>query len=270
MLNKKNNFNRVILLVIPIILIGLTMSCKEKNNASKVLVEGDIRIEKNIVFSNSNQFSLHLDVYKPKVKKGKKLKPILWLHGGGFVPPIDKEQDYIVRFCKYFAQKGYVCIAPDYRTSETPFANWEQTIANTVEDTFHAIEWVKKNKNKYSLDLNRLTLAGGSAGGMISIYATAKYSSTKQKPPIFANIDLWGTPFGQIKSLSDNFPPTLIVHGADDQLVPYKNSTFFSETLNKLGVYHELMTLEGEGHTPVSHFDEITSRIEAFLKKLEK
>ena len=270
-MSKKSILKKVIFLLIPTILISTAISCKEgKESTMKVINEENIQIEKDIVFFKSDNYILHLDVYKPRVKKEKKLKPILWIHGGEFKPHVDKEQDYIVKFCKYFAEKGYLCIAPDYRTSEDPFANWEQTVSNTVDDTFKAIEWVKKNKNKYSLDLSHLIMAGGSAGGMISIYATAKYSSTQKTPPIFANIDLWGSPFGQVNYLTQSFPPTLIVHGTDDQSVPYKNSLNFSEKLNELGVYNELMTIEGGGHTPVSHFDEIALRIEAFLKKLEQ
>ena len=270
-MSKKSILKKIIFLLISTILIGTKISCKEGEKIKmKVINEENIQIEKDIVFFSNDQFTLRLDIYKPRVKKEKKLKPILWIHGGEFKPYVDKEQDYIVRFCKYFAEKGYLCIAPDYRTSEDPFVNWKQTVSNTMDDALNAIEWVKKNKNKYSLDLNYLTIAGGSAGGMISINASAKYSSTKQSPQLFANINLWGTPYGSVQYLTDNFPPTLMVHGTDDQSVPYKNSITFSEKLNELDIYNELMTIEGEGHTPVSHFDEIALRIVTFLKKLEQ
>ncbi len=270
-MSKKNILKKAIFLLIPAILISTAISCKNREKSKiEVINEGNIQIEKDIAFFKGDTFILRLDAYKPGVKKEKKLKPIVWLHGGEFLPFVDKEQDYIVRFCKYFAEKGYFCIAPDYRTYEDPFADWEQTVSNSIDDTFRAIEWVKKNKNKYSLDLNHLIIAGGSSGGMISIWAAAEYSSTQQTPAVFANIDLWGSPFGQVNHLTRDFPPALIVHGTDDQSVPYKNSITLSEKLNDLGVYNELMTIEGEGHTPVSHFDEIALRIEAFLKKPEQ
>jgi acetyl esterase/lipase len=120
------------------------------------------------------------------------------------------------------------------------------------------------------LDLNYLTLAGGSAGGMLSFFASAKYVNLKETPPLFAHINLWGIPFNLEDPLSDNFPPTMIVHGKNDNMVPYKNSLIISEKLNDHGVYHELMTIEDEGHTPVSHFNDIALRIEQFLKKIEK
>jgi len=265
----KKSFKLLFLLLILIITyIYLAVSCKKEKY--KKIMEEDIIIEKDIIFFNEGKLKLHLDVYKPKINNRKKLKPILWIHGGGFEPQIDKEQDYIVNFCKYFAEKGYLCISIDYRTSEYPFANWEKTITNTLEDTFHAIEWIKKNKNKYSLDLNYLTVAGGSAGGIISMFASAKYANLKETPYLFANIILWGSPHYLQEPLSDNYPPTLMIHGKKDKIVPYKNSLFISEKLNDLGIYHELMTIENEGHTPVSHFNDIALRIEGFLKKVEK
>ena len=273
MVTKKIIKIQFLVLILIMIYIGLTGSCKKKGSRTmKKIIEEDIIIEKDIVYYNKEKLKLHLDIYKPKANNRNKLKPFLWIHGGGFKPPIDKEQDYIVDFCKYFAKakNGYLCISIDYRTSEYPFANWEQTINNALDDTFHAIEWIKKNKKKYSLDLNYLTFAGGSAGGMLSFFASVKYVNLKETPPLFAHINLWGTPFNLESSLSDNFPPTIMIHGKNDNMVPYKNSLFISEKLNDLGIYHELMTIEDEGHTPVSHFNDIALRIENFLKKVKK
>jgi dipeptidyl aminopeptidase/acylaminoacyl peptidase len=86
-------------------------------------------------------------------------------------------------------------------------------------------------------------------------------------PPLFAHINLWGTPFNLPKSPTKRFPSTLMVHGTDDDQVPYHNSVAIARTLERLGVYNELMTIEGVGHTPVSHFDDIVLRIERFLQK---
>ena len=196
MINIKNFKILFLLLILVITYICLAVSCKKvKHEKIKRFIEEDIIIEKDIVYYNKEKLKLCLDIYKPKTNDRNKLKPFLWIHGGGFEPLIDKEQDYIVNFCKYFAKKGYLCISIDYRTSEYPLVNWKQTINNALEDTFHAIEWIKKNKKIYSLDLNYLTIAGGSAGGMLSFFASAKYASLKKTPPLFAHINLWGTPF---------------------------------------------------------------------------
>ena len=253
-----------------IILSSSVMSCKtDDSNTIKSFDDEDITIEKDIVFFDQNKLKLRLDIYRPKnTNKEQKLKPVLWIHGGEFKPSIDKEQDYIVDFCRYLAKEGYLCISSDYRIAEDAFSNWYQAISNAGDDTLHAIEWIKKNEKKYSLDLNYLTIAGGSMGGMISIFATTSYTHQKKTPPLFAYINLWGTPFNLEQSIPENFPPTLIVHGKKDETIPYKNTLSVSKILEGYNIYHEIMAIEDAGHTPVSHFDEIALRIKNFLKKL--
>lgn len=43
-------------------------------------------------------------------------------------------------------------------------------------------------------------------------------------------------------------PPTLLVHGTQDELVPYSNSVRLQQRLDSLGVTNTLTTLQGAEH----------------------
>ena len=57
------------------------------------------------------------------------------------------------------------------------------------------------------------------------------------------------TPFCPIRNLSDSYPPTLMLHGTADIDVPVGQSLAMAAELRRLGVSHELITIEGGGHS---------------------
>jgi acetyl esterase/lipase len=57
------------------------------------------------------------------------------------------------------------------------------------------------------------------------------------------------TPFCPIRNLSTEYPPTLMLHGTADNDVPVEQSLKMAAELKKLGVSHELITIEGGGHS---------------------
>ncbi|MEO2019011.1 MAG: alpha/beta hydrolase [Fuerstiella sp.] len=57
------------------------------------------------------------------------------------------------------------------------------------------------------------------------------------------------TPFCPIRNLSAEYPPTLMLHGTADNDVPVGQSVAMAGKLKRLGVSHELITIEGGGHS---------------------
>jgi len=47
-------------------------------------------------------------------------------------------------------------------------------------------------------------------------------------------------------------PPLMIVHGTDDETVPYEKATELVDLYDSVGVTSELYSLEGTGHGPWS------------------
>jgi acetyl esterase/lipase len=57
------------------------------------------------------------------------------------------------------------------------------------------------------------------------------------------------TPFCPIRNVSPNYPPTLFLHGTADKDVPVEQSIAMAHELKRHGVAHELITIEGGGHS---------------------
>jgi dipeptidyl aminopeptidase/acylaminoacyl peptidase len=63
-----------------------------------------------------------------------------------------------------------------------------------------------------------------------------------------SNPDAWRLA-APVAHVSKNTPPTLIIHGTADTTVDRDQATQLAETLKSAGVEHELIRVEGIGHT---------------------
>lgn len=57
------------------------------------------------------------------------------------------------------------------------------------------------------------------------------------------------TPFCPVRNVSPSFPPTLFLHGTADKDVPVGQSIAMAAALKRHGVAHEVITIEGGGHS---------------------
>lgn len=237
-----------------------------------IIIKKDIRFGDAINFKGEKEILL-LDVYLPAGDQIKNRPAILWMHGGGFRYGNDKTQRYIVEMSKRFAKRGYVCVSINYRVRENPRDDKTGTVADALEDAMKGLTWLRKNSKKLGIDKNKIVVGGGSAGGILGAifcYRDAGPKGNWDKSGIVAFVNLWGSPddsWGNFE-IDKNDPPTIIVHGTEDALVPYENSTFIIKKLKDKGVKNKLITLEGEGHTPVSKMDFFENEIAEFLNEL--
>jgi acetyl esterase/lipase len=58
----------------------------------------------------------------------------------------------------------------------------------------------------------------------------------------------WFDPFCPLRNVTEEYPPTLLVHGDQDTDVPFEQSVLMSEELERHGVEHRLMAMAGRGH----------------------
>lgn len=229
-------------------------------------VPRDIEEIKNIEYKNVGGKSLQLDLYKPKDLK--KPAPLLvFIHGGAWKS--GKRSDYLV-YLLAFARKGYVTATVSYRLlKDSPYPA-------CAEDIKDAVSWFYRNGEIYGYDPDRIALIGGSAGAHLALLTAYGWKkpgenndSTKSpgnKHRIKAVVDIYGpvdltteyarihplvTSFiahsyneapelyreaSPIKYLSKNNPPTLILHGTSDELVPISQSDMLKARLDDLGV----------------------------------
>ncbi|MFA5816713.1 MAG: alpha/beta hydrolase [Bacteroidales bacterium] len=229
-------------------------------------VPKDIEEIKNIEYKNINGKSLQLDIYKPK--NIDKTAPLLvFIHGGGWRS--GQRSDYLV-YLVAFAKKGYITATVSYRLlKDGPYPA-------CAEDITDAVRWFYNNGENYGYDPDRIALIGGSAGAHLALLAAygwkkpgANNNSTDipdNSHRIKAVVDIYGpvdltteyarnqitvTSFiahsfeeapelfreaSPIYYLDKNDPPTMILHGTSDDLVPISQSDLLKERLDSLGV----------------------------------
>ncbi len=234
---------------------------------------------KDIEYGNVNGRPLLLDLYQPRERSGK-LPGIILIHGGGWSGGQRSDYKY---YCVRFPLMGYVVATVSYRfVGEAPFPA-------CVEDVKCAVRWMRANADKYGIDPDAIAAIGGSAGGHLAMMlgyspgvaelegtgGHAEFSSAVQ-----AVVNLYGPTDITLKEFHDNktllaffggkhydevpdqyrlaspithlkkeAPPTLIIHGTDDDTVPVSQADLLAARLKELGCPHEYLRLQGYPHT---------------------
>ena len=58
----------------------------------------------------------------------------------------------------------------------------------------------------------------------------------------------WFDPFCPLRNVTEDYPPTLLIHGDQDTDVPFQQSVLMAEELEYRGVAHALITMSNRGH----------------------
>ena len=225
-------------------------------------VPATIESFKSIEYKNANGKLLQLDIYRPK-ELNEKAPLLVFIHGGGWRS--GKRQDYLVYLLDY-AEKGFVTATVSYRLKK------DSIYPAAVEDILDAVDFLYQNANTYGYDTSRVALVGGSAGAHLAMLAGYGWENP-QRHKVKAVVDIYGpvdltTPYGQTqfmvtdfighsysekpelyweaspaRYLKEDLPPTLILQGTSDNLLPPSQSDTLHVRLNRLGVsnvYHRL------------------------------
>jgi len=236
---------------------------------------GGIEAYTNIEYRNTGGKSLRLDIYRPS-DISKPVPLLVFIHGGGWSG--GKREDYLV-YLVDFAQRGYVTATVSYRLlADSPYPE-------CVEDISEAVRWFFTHGDEYGYDPDRIALIGGSAGAHLAMLAGYGWKgnedadSTDSGHRIKAVVDIYGpadltteyarnhelvTSFiarsydespelyveaSPVTWLDENDPPTLILHGTADRLVPVSQSDDLKFRLDSLGVPCIYYRLPGWPHT---------------------
>lgn len=229
-------------------------------------IPNEIEEIKNIEYKNINGKSLQLDIYKPK-NLDKPAPLLVFIHGGGWKG--GNRSDYLIYLID-FAKRGYITATVSYRLlKDGPYPA-------CIEDITDAVRWFYNNGEKYGYDPDRIALIGGSAGAHMALLAAYGWKNThadndstnvpENSHRIKAVVDIYGpvdlaTKYSRNHPLVSNFighsfeeapelyreaspgnylyknnPPTMILHGTSDELVPLRQSKFLKAKLDSLGV----------------------------------
>jgi alpha-L-fucosidase 2 len=223
----------------------------------------------DIEFHRAGDVPLTLDAWIPEGKGP--FPTVIVVHGGGweggdkgtFVPPLFEP----------LKRAGFTWFTINYRLApKHPFPA-------CIDDTFAAIEWVKKNAKQYKADPDRIALMGESAGGHIVAYCGTR---GRGKTKVAAVVDFYGVhdilkrekERGLGKNISQllaitaitseaerkmieaspityvhkGMPPFLFIHGTKDAAVPYEQSPLICDAMKKVGAACEVYTVQDAPH----------------------
>jgi dienelactone hydrolase len=251
----------------------------------KDLIFPDVSISRDISYNTAaidkEKKAYLFDLFQPKDDNELRRPLIIWMHGGGFKYS-SKSAKNVQLWCKTFAQRGYVCIAINYRLSKkNPVFNFDEFLKASyfaVQDVKTAVEYFKKNASLYHIDPDKIILAGNSAGGIIALQAA--YSSNEElaalaklpedaatvnKPhervKVIAVINFWGAIYN-LNWLKNTRVPIVSVLGSNDNIVPptHKSAPLFGgkdihQKADELSIPNDLDVFEGYSHELQKRFN---------------
>lgn len=133
--------------------------------------------------------TLLMDVYKPIDSEDTETERpvIVYIHTGNFLPPVinggvggSNSDSAAVEFCRQWAKRGYVAIAPNYRHGWNPTATGQTgsvirraTLLNAVYRAIHdvkrAVRVAKAQATTFGIDPNNVALFGQGSGGYVAL-----------------------------------------------------------------------------------------------------
>mgnify|MGYP002401738119 CR=1 FL=1 len=193
--------------------------------------------------------------------------------------------------CVYFASRGMLTVAFDYRVSTRNGGGPLQAMA----DARSAIRWLRLNAVELGINPGKIVGVGGSGGG--HAIASAALLSGFDDPGDALDInpvpnamvlfnpvtDTSKAGFGLerfpdagtakaanlIRAIRPGLPPMLIMHGTGDRVVPFQGSYEFARKASKKKNQCRLIEFEGQGHG-FFNFNLSFERYEATLMAMDE
>lgn len=206
---------------------------------------------------------------------------VILIHGGCWMAEFDLE--YMASAGAALVEQGVAVWTFEYRRIGNPGGGWP----GTFEDVARGIDHLRVLANEFPLDLDRVVLAGHSAGGHLALWAAARHSLPATSPlhtpdplPVHGVVSLAGITdlqrYGEgprdcnaavarlIGGRRDEFPqryidgnpaallplgvPIRLVQGALDPIVPIDQAFGFAEAARARGDDARVVLIEGAGH----------------------
>lgn len=233
-----------------------------------------VNVEADVVFGTGGGRDLRLDIYQPDAPEANATAVLMW-HGGGWRRG---DRTRVASQATALAEQGFVVLSCEYRL------NGEALWPAPIHDTKAAIRWTRANADRLGIDPNKIAGIGYSAGAHLTLMAAGtptveafegdggnpEVSSAIQAavavyPPtiLFAGEDRssGGSPAealapnaatpelareaSPIEYVTAEYPPTFLLHGTADKVVPVSATLRMTDALRSLRtpvethVYHD-------------------------------
>ena len=265
---------------VPFVLSRFDTAMARTTTVPRPALAGDVRVTRGVTFSNADGVSLSLDAYQPSAHGSFPI--IMQIYGGSWQSGSPLNHQW---FSRYFAQRGYVVIAIDYR--HAPEWKWPEQIV----DVRTALYWVSQNAHKFGGDPSRVVLVGWSSGsqlamrlayqegpssirGVVNYYGPVDLADGWRNPPRPDPADvrnlletfIGGTPAEKpehyrhaspITWVSRSVAPTLSIYGSRDHIVEARFGRMLDAALKKAGATSVLLELPWSEHS----FDSVPNGI---------
>jgi acetyl esterase/lipase len=226
-----------------------------------------VRVHRDIAYAEGDKRNL-LDVYQPTETREGGFPVLLQVHGGGWM--IGNKQQQGVPLMYHLAQRGWLCVACNYRLSP------KDAFPAHVIDVKRSIAWIREHAREFGGNPDFIAITGGSAGGHLSSLAALTPNRIEWQPgfegidtsvdaavPIYGVFDLldredirgdmsmekflakyvmkesslqnrqlWEDA-SPISHVSGNAPPVLVIHGTHDSLAWVEEARCFVANLQK-------------------------------------
>lgn len=252
----------------------------------------------DVIYMKQGGTAFTMDVLKP-VKPNK--AAVIFMVSGAWISDHSMISTFGADIEKAFSDAGFTVFTvvhgaqPRYKVTEI------------VEQVRTAVRFVTAHASEYGIDTNRVGVSGISSGGHLSLMiAGSQDSPVSAVAAIAPPTDLvnWGksdfmfteVPMlamfipalgidpkaskDDIKSLAkqlspitlvnSKFPPTLIIHGDNDTIVPLQQAQSMDQALSNAGVDHKLEVISGGGHDDKTFVPGLIKVIKWFKEKLLK
>lgn len=286
--------------IILLMIVTIAANAQDTTKApAKVVFPAGYSSQIDVVYSKVNGWEGRVDFYLPAKEKG--LSPIVInIHGGGWNHGKKEEQSGFSSFFK----KGYAVANMEYRLVQVAPA------PAAIEDTRCVLIYIVEHAKELNIDVNKIVIMGGSSGAHLALMggllendhrfdtncATTKTIKVAAIIDQYGIADVWDWGYGThitsksainwlgthakdqafaqsvspITYVKKTSPPTFIVHGDADPVVPYQQSVDLYKKFQEMGVKSQFVTVPGGKH---GKFDpdkkrEVSAQIMEFLKSV--
>lgn len=245
-------------------------------NSAVSRADDNVKITPDVVYGHKDGLAMTFDVFTPAADANG--AGVLFMVSGGWFSTWTPPENLTPVFMPLLS-KGFTVFAVRHGSSP------KYVVPEAVADVTRAARFIRLHAADFGVSADRLGVFGGSAGGHLSLMlgtasdegdssspdevlrqssrlaaVVAIYPPTDLRPWVpnrpeniksIVALDFDPELAGDVSPLvhaSEDDPPTLMIHGTEDEIVPIAHSENLQAEFEKLNVTSELMVIEGAGH----------------------